>query len=102
MVTYTPEPGQTREQAIDETKKAEDYLMKRDHVNTVQYSLGSSNAMTASVGGNSNGALFFVQYDDDTPNFDKEKTAWSKLCKIKHLKGNGNHKTSHLLVQAIR
>lgn len=87
MVTYTPEPGQTREQAIDETKKAEDYLMKRDHVNTVQYSLGSSNAMTASVGGNSNGALFFVQYDDDTPNFDKEKDRVVKALQDKASKG---------------
>ncbi len=87
MVTYTPEPGQTREQAIDETKKAEEYLMKRDHVNTVQYSLGSSNAMTASVGGNSNGALFFVQYDDDTPNFDKEKDRVVKALQDKASKG---------------
>lgn len=87
MVTYTPEPGQTREQAIDETKKAEEYLMKRDHVKTVQYSLGSSNAMTASVGGNSNGALFFVQYDDDTPNFDKEKDRVVKALQDKASKG---------------
>ncbi|WLP60381.1 efflux RND transporter permease subunit [Bacillus pumilus] len=87
MVTYTPEPGQTREQAIDETKKAEEYLIKRDHVNTVQYSLGSSNPMTASVGGNSNGALFFVQYDDDTPNFDKEKDKVTKALQDKKSKG---------------
>ncbi|PCK22742.1 Swarming motility protein SwrC [Bacillus pumilus] len=88
IVTYTPEPGQTREQAIDETKKAEEYLMKRDHVNTVQYSLGSSNALTASVGGNSNGALFFVQYDDDTPNFDKEKDRMVKALQDKASKGD--------------
>ncbi|WHX45569.1 efflux RND transporter permease subunit [Bacillus pumilus] len=87
MVTYTPEPGQTREQAIDETKKAEEYLIKRDHVNTVQYSLGSSNALTASVGGNSNGALFFVQYDEDTPNFDKEKDKVVKALQDKTSKG---------------
>ncbi|WP_345807083.1 efflux RND transporter permease subunit [Bacillus pumilus] len=87
MVTYTPDPGQTREQAIDETKKAEEYLIKRDHVNTVQYSLGSSNALTASVGGNSNGALFFVQYDEDTPNFDKEKDRVVKALQDKVSKG---------------
>ncbi|UQZ92026.1 efflux RND transporter permease subunit [Bacillus safensis] len=87
MVTYTPEPGQTREQAIDETKKAEEYLMKRDHVKTVQYSLGSSNAMTASVGGNSNGALFFVKYDENTPNFDKEKDRVVKALQDKASKG---------------
>lgn len=87
MVTYTPEPGQTREQAIDETKKAEEYLIKRDHVNTVQYSLGSSNALTASVGGNSNGALFFIQYDEDTPNFDKEKDRVVKALQDKASKG---------------
>ncbi|MDM5297148.1 efflux RND transporter permease subunit [Bacillus pumilus] len=87
MVTYSPEPGQTREQAIDETKKAEEYLMKRDHVNTVQYSLGSSNPLTATVGGNSNGALFFVQYDEDTPNFEKEKERVVKVLQDRASKG---------------
>ncbi|MFJ5965899.1 efflux RND transporter permease subunit [Bacillus sp. NPDC093026] len=87
MVTYTPEPGQTREQALDETKKAEEYLMKRNHVNTVQYSLGSSNALTQSVGGNTNGALFFVKYDDDTPNFDKEKDKVVKALQDKASQG---------------
>lgn len=77
-------------------------MIKRDHVNTVQYSLGSSNALTASVGGNSNGALFFVQYDEDTPNFDKEKDRVVKALQDKVSKGNGNHKTSHLLAQAIQ
>ncbi|PRO40202.1 efflux RND transporter permease subunit [Bacillus sp. LLTC93] len=78
IITYTPEPGQTREQAEDEAKKAEEYLMKREHVDTVQYSLGTSNALIENAGGTSNGALFFVKYEDDTPNFEKEKEKISK------------------------
>ena len=45
-------------------------LLKRKHVDTVQYSLGSQSPL----GGSSNGALFYVKYEDDTPDFDKEKT----------------------------
>lgn len=78
IITYTPEPGQTKEQAKDEAKKAEEYLMKREHVDTVQYSLGTSNALMENAGGTSNGALFFVKYEGDTPNFEKEKEKISK------------------------
>lgn len=78
IITYTPEPGQTKEQAKDEAKKAEEYLMKREHVDTVQYSLGTSNALMENAGGTSNGALFFVKYEGDTPKFEKEKEKISK------------------------
>ncbi|MGG3641345.1 efflux RND transporter permease subunit [Bacillus gobiensis] len=70
MITYKPEPGETREQAESEATKAEGFLMDREHVNQVQYSLGSENPMNP---GDTNSALFFVEYDKDTPEFEKEK-----------------------------
>ncbi|NPC91776.1 efflux RND transporter permease subunit [Bacillus sp. WMMC1349] len=84
MITYSPEPGQTRSQAEKEVKKAEEVLLKRDHVKSVQLSLGSENPMNP---GNTNDALFFVSYDEDTPNFDKEKERAVKAIQEKANKG---------------
>lgn len=70
MITYKPEPGETREQAENEATKAESLLMDREHVNMVQYSLGSENPMNP---GDTNSAMFFVEYDKDTPEFEAEK-----------------------------
>ncbi|TXC91022.1 efflux RND transporter permease subunit [Metabacillus litoralis] len=72
MVTYKPEPGETREQAEEMTEVAEKFFLdrEREHVKTVQFSLGSENPMNP---GDTNSALFFVEYEDDTPNFTEEK-----------------------------
>ncbi|MBM7606188.1 HAE1 family hydrophobic/amphiphilic exporter-1 [Metabacillus crassostreae] len=70
MVTYKPEPGETREQAEEMTEVAEKFFLDREHVKTVQFSLGSENPMNP---GDTNSALFFVEYEDDTPNFTEEK-----------------------------
>ncbi|MCC8353099.1 surfactin resistance protein SrfP [Bacillus sp. AF23] len=70
QITYSPEPGETKKEAEDEAEKAEKILLDRKHVDTVQYSLGSGSPL---AGGDSNGALFYIKYDSDTPDFDKEK-----------------------------
>jgi HAE1 family hydrophobic/amphiphilic exporter-1 len=70
MVTYSPEPGETREQAEEQTEIAENFFIKRENVKTVQYSLGSENPMNP---GDTNSAIFFIEYEDDTPNFAEEK-----------------------------
>jgi HAE1 family hydrophobic/amphiphilic exporter-1 len=70
MVTYKPEPGETREQAEKQTAIAESFFMDRENVKTVQYSLGSENPMNP---GDTNSAIFFVEYEDDTQNFAEEK-----------------------------
>jgi HAE1 family hydrophobic/amphiphilic exporter-1 len=70
MVTYKPEPGETREQAQEITEIAERFFIDRENVKTVQYSLGSENPMNP---GDTNSALFFILYEDDTPNFAEEK-----------------------------
>lgn len=70
MVTYKPEPGETKEQAEEMTEIAETFFLDREHVKTVQFSLGSENPMNP---GDTNSALFFVEYEDDTTNFTEEK-----------------------------
>ncbi|MDR4434793.1 surfactin resistance protein SrfP [Bacillus tequilensis] len=70
QLTYSPEPGETKKEAEDEAEKAEKILLDRKHVDTVQYSLGSGSPL---AGGDSNGALFYIKYESDTPDFDKEK-----------------------------
>lgn len=70
QLTYSPEPGETKKEAENEAEKAEKILLDRKHVDTVQYSLGSGSPL---AGGDSNGALFYIKYESDTPDFDKEK-----------------------------
>ncbi|WP_369901616.1 efflux RND transporter permease subunit [Bacillus manliponensis] len=70
IATYNPQPGQTLEEIEKITTDAEKYFQDKKDVNTIQFSLGGENPMNP---GNSKQAMFFVQYDDDTKNFDKEK-----------------------------
>ncbi|WP_057915624.1 efflux RND transporter permease subunit [Peribacillus muralis] len=79
IVTYTPAPGELKEDIEKETEKVEKYLMDKDDVKTVQYTIGE-NMMSGMMGGNSNSALFYVIYDEDTENFGEKK---EKI--IKHL-----------------
>jgi hydrophobic/amphiphilic exporter-1 (mainly G- bacteria), HAE1 family len=81
VATYKPEPGQTLQDVEKIATKAEDYFQKRDGVETIQFSLGSENPMSP---GSSNQALFYVQYDKDTPDFKEEKETV-----IKDLQGFG-------------
>lgn len=68
--TYKPAPGETKEQVEEVVAKAEDQLMNRKDVSLVQFSLGSENPMNP---GDTNSAVFFIEYEDDTENFEKEK-----------------------------
>lgn len=69
MATYKPDPGQTRSDVEKITSKAEDYFEKRAGVKNIQYSVGSGNPMNP---GDNNSALFYVEYNKDAKNFDKE------------------------------
>lgn len=65
-LTYTPEPGETRDKVIDDVEVIEKMIMDKKDVKTVQSSIGGSNPM---MPGASNGALVYVIYDTDTENF---------------------------------
>ncbi|MGX1192379.1 efflux RND transporter permease subunit [Metabacillus sp. SLBN-84] len=68
--TYKPAPGETEEQVEELVTKAESMLLDRENVSLVQFSLGSENPMNP---GDTNSAIFFIEYEDDTENFEKEK-----------------------------
>ncbi|RXZ01989.1 efflux RND transporter permease subunit [Fictibacillus sp. S7] len=70
IATFNPEPGQTKKEVEVEALKAEKLLLDRNHVKTIQYSVGGENPMNPAA---SNQAMFFMEYDKDTPNFEKEQ-----------------------------
>lgn len=82
IVTYTPAPGELKEDIVKQTEKVEKYFMDNDDVETVQYTLGES-MMGGMMGGSSNSALFYVLYDKDTENFgDKKETVIKDLTEL--------------------
>ncbi|MET1176644.1 efflux RND transporter permease subunit [Peribacillus simplex] len=82
IVTYTPAPGELKEDIVKQTEKVEKYFMDKDDVKTVQYTLGES-MMGGMMGGSSNSALFYVLYDKDTENFgDKKETVIKDLTEL--------------------
>lgn len=74
-LTYTPEPGQTRDQAVKDIEKAEKIIKDAPDVQTIQSSIGGSNPM---MGGGGNGGLVYIIYDPDTENFADKKTTLVK------------------------
>ncbi|AGK55632.1 efflux RND transporter permease subunit [Bacillus sp. 1NLA3E] len=70
IATYKPAPGETLSEVEQLTTKAESYFMDRKDAKTVQFSLGGQNPMNP---GSGKDAMFFVNYKDDTKNFEKEK-----------------------------
>lgn len=74
-LTYTPEPGQTRDQAVKDIEKAEKMIKDAPDVQTIQSSIGGSNPM---MGGGGNGGLVYIIYDPDTENFADKKTTLVK------------------------
>lgn len=83
-LTYTPEPGETRDKVIDDVEVAEKMIMNKKDVKTVQSTVGGSNPM---MPGASNGALVYVIYKTDTKNFADEKEKIVKEVKDLNLKG---------------
>ena len=73
MVTYSPEPGETQEQAEEIAGDAEAFLSERDGIVNYQYSLGGGSPMSGMMGmDGDNSALFFIEYDEDYENFSDE------------------------------
>ncbi|WP_188454206.1 efflux RND transporter permease subunit [Virgibacillus oceani] len=72
VATYSPEPGQTREEVEEIALDAEEFISNREGVTTYQYSLGGGSPMSGMMGGSDNSALFFMEYDSDFANFSGE------------------------------
>lgn len=84
MATYSPEPGQTKEDAKEVALDAEEFFDKRDGVNTYQFSLGGGGPMGM---GGENSALFFVEYNEDFENISQESTEVIKTLNENTKKG---------------
>ncbi|NWK83288.1 efflux RND transporter permease subunit [Staphylococcus sp. GSSP0090] len=69
-LTYTPKPGETQKGVLSHAEQVQKYLNSKDKVRTVQYSVGGPTPNDPS--GNSNSMAIMVEYDSNTPNFDKE------------------------------
>lgn len=74
-ITYTPEPGQTRDQVVEDVEKIEEILNSKKDIDTIQVSIGGANPLAP---GNSNGALMFAIYNPDTKDFGDKKSALIK------------------------
>lgn len=74
-LTYTPKPGQTRDQVVEDISKVEDIVKQQPDVETIQTSVGGSNPL---MGGGGNGGLMYIIYDPDTEQFASKKEALVK------------------------
>ncbi|WP_433944389.1 efflux RND transporter permease subunit [Paenibacillus sp. SN-8-1] len=70
MVTYSPAPGDTREDVEKRALTAEKFILKQPGLDKMQYSVGGTNPLSP---GPSNSALFYVIYKEDTKNFEDVK-----------------------------
>ncbi|MEX2460653.1 MAG: efflux RND transporter permease subunit [Paenibacillaceae bacterium] len=68
-VTYSPSPGKLLEDTKKTALEAEALILKRKNVENLQYSVGGQSPFGA---GPSKGALFYVLYNTNTPEFAKE------------------------------
>ena len=69
VATYKPAPGQTLDEVERIATEAEEFFENRAGVKTIQFSVGGENPMNP---GQSNSAMFFVEYNKDTKNFSQE------------------------------
>lgn len=69
-LTYTPKPGETQKSVTQHAEKVQNYLDKKDKVETVQYSIGGPTPQDPTDSTNS--MAIMIKYQSDTPNFDEE------------------------------
>lgn len=73
VASYSPEPGQTREDIQEIASEAEDMLLDRNGVETLQYTISSGgNPFSGSTG---DSALFYLGYSDDYEDIQSETEA---------------------------
>ncbi|MED3623485.1 efflux RND transporter permease subunit [Neobacillus thermocopriae] len=69
-LTYTPAPGELKEETLKNVATVEEKLLKRDDIDIVQVSVSENGDPTAAMmGGGSNGALMYLIFDPDMENF---------------------------------
>ncbi|MDC2865496.1 efflux RND transporter permease subunit [Bacillus sp. BP-3] len=80
LATYNPLPGATEDTIKGDVKKAEEYLLKRDHIKMVQSSYGEGNPLNPA---DKKQVLFFITYKDGLKDLSKEqKSIFNDLQKL--------------------
>ncbi|MWC31202.1 efflux RND transporter permease subunit [Paenibacillus sp. MMS18-CY102] len=87
MITYNPAPGETLDQVKAMATKAEKELVGRKDVELMQYTVGGGNPFSP---GAAKQGLVYLTYNEDTKNFEDEKTAVVDM--LKGLGGQGEWK----------
>jgi len=72
MMTYSPSPGETLEAVQDSAIQAEKLVLAHPDVTNLQFSVGGGNPLSP---GNTKSALFYVQFDNETEQFEDKKKA---------------------------
>lgn len=70
VVTYSPAPGELLSEVTEAALQAEEIILATEGVTDLLYSVGGQNPMSP---GPSKSALFYVMYENDTPDFESEK-----------------------------
>ncbi|MGE7781597.1 efflux RND transporter permease subunit [Peribacillus sp. NPDC097264] len=69
-LTYTPEPGELKDETLANLEVVEKKLLKRDEIDIVQLSVTEDgDSMAAMMGGGGSGALMYLIFDPDMKNF---------------------------------
>jgi HAE1 family hydrophobic/amphiphilic exporter-1 len=84
IATYKPDPGQTQLEVEKIAGDTQNYINKRKGVELIQYTVGGENPMNP---GATNQVMFFIKYNKDTANFDKEKEVIIKQLQARTEKG---------------
>ncbi|MFF2888171.1 efflux RND transporter permease subunit [Paenibacillus sp. NPDC057967] len=87
IITYSPAPGETRDQVEEVALAAEKVLMEREGISVVQYAVGGQNPMSP---GASKSGLFNLSYNKDFKGFTEEKEKIIPL--LRELGGQGEWK----------
>jgi HAE1 family hydrophobic/amphiphilic exporter-1 len=72
VYTYSPAPGELKQEVHDLALKAEDYLMNRDDVTDIQFAIGNQGGPMMGFGSDRS-ALFYVLFENDIKNFEDVK-----------------------------
>lgn len=68
-LTYTPGTKESYEEILRNIEEVETELLKREDIEILQLSINNNDPMQAMMGGVTNGALVYIIFDRDMPNF---------------------------------
>lgn len=99
-LTYTPAAGELKEHTLDNVTEVEQTLLQRGDVDIVQLSISdSADPMAAMMGGGSNGALVYVIFDPDMPDFPQVRSEIEDY--VKNIEHTGKWQSQNFSMSAL-